>query len=130
MAEWKWADDGRSVKIGKQKYEVVASSLGDLEEYIELYDEAKWVFSRITAGDRAFMLGEADYEDATRKLQHIRLEIAKSKDLLSRRAHEISSFFNPADISQAFGDDVKSLALFIQEALIRLAEMPAGNLEK
>ena len=127
MTQWTWAKDGKSVEVAGKKYEVRAESPGEFAEFMDFYEEATWIFSRLYGADQSFRLGQADYAGAVDNLRDLYAQTGKASRLLSDRTNAISNFFSPAKISEALQglQDEKSLALFIKEAIVILGEASA-----
>lgn len=125
MIEWKWAKDGKSVAIDGNKFEILRGTMGELQEYFEAYEEAKWVYARLHTGDAAFMDGTADYENAVDRLPVLRKQLRLASRLILKAAIGINVFFNPPMVSKVFEKDKtgESFGKFVPDAFKHLAPL-------
>jgi len=121
MVDWKWMADRGGVEVDGKPYRFVRGTLDELQEFAEVYEEARWVVATLNETLAAFRLGQADLSDAAAQLRHLRRQLGIAGTEITAAADQVGQFFDPPTVGEAFADALgKEFDRFIREAVVRL----------
>lgn len=121
--KWTWHQDGSvSVHAGKAKKRYKPNGV-KTEKVIELYQQLSRhleISELLATARNSFMKGTADYVNAYDSAANLVDAIDRTQAETGRIIAGVAAFFEPKDLPSLFGDDVKALGKFCDEALQRL----------
>ena len=122
MIRWNWSPEGVEIQNGKEpkSFKFLPVTIQEIEEYLTRVDRVREIYSILLAAKKSFASGQAEYDDATTRLNGLLEEFGRAEYASLEVSREVSVFFDPPAIDEAFKGHEGELIRFVTEAVAKL----------